>query len=130
MPFPVLSRALIRRRTWPLLVDAMVFAVVLAAIVAIMAMVRYWMGTATPGAEISRSPAALPRYALYSLVRIGLAYVFSLIFAVAYGYIAAYYRRAEALMLSALDILQSIPVLSFLPGVMLAMVSLIPTRQL
>ena len=29
-----------------------------------------------------------------------------------------------------LDILQSIPVLSFLPGVMLAMMSLIPSRQL
>ena len=33
-------------------------------------------------------------------------------------------------MLATLDILQSIPVLSFLPGVMLAMVSLFPTRQL
>jgi len=33
-------------------------------------------------------------------------------------------------MLPLLDILQSIPVLSFLPGVMLAMVSLFPRRQL
>ncbi len=33
-------------------------------------------------------------------------------------------------MIAVLDILQSIPVLSFLPGVMLAMVSLIPGRQL
>ncbi len=33
-------------------------------------------------------------------------------------------------MIAALDILQSIPVLSFLPGVMLAMVALVPTRQL
>ena len=33
-------------------------------------------------------------------------------------------------MLAVLDILQSIPVLSFLPGVMLAMVSLFPSRQL
>jgi ABC-type proline/glycine betaine transport system permease subunit len=36
----------------------------------------------------------------------------------------------EAFMLASLDILQSIPVLSFLPGVMLAMVALFPTRQL
>ena len=33
-------------------------------------------------------------------------------------------------MIAALDILQSIPVLSFLPGVMLAMVALFPTRQI
>ena len=33
-------------------------------------------------------------------------------------------------MIAGLDILQSIPVLSFLPGVMLAMVALFPTRQI
>jgi NitT/TauT family transport system permease protein len=33
-------------------------------------------------------------------------------------------------MVATLDVLQSIPVLSFLPGVMLAMVALFPTRQL
>ncbi|MFX9204720.1 ABC transporter permease subunit, partial [Acinetobacter baumannii] len=33
-------------------------------------------------------------------------------------------------MIPLLDVLQSIPVLSFLPGVMLAMVALFPTRQL
>jgi NitT/TauT family transport system permease protein len=49
---------------------------------------------------------------------------------VGYGYIAAYTPRVEAVMIAALDILQSIPVLSFLPGVMLAMVALFPSRQL
>ena len=60
----------------------------------------------------------------------GVAYLLSLVFAVAYGYIAAYNRRVEMVMIAVLDILQSIPVLSFLPGVMLAMVALFPTRQL
>ncbi len=83
-----------------------------------------------PEVELSRSAGALPLYALYSVVRIGIAYLLSLIFAVGYGYFAAYHPRAEALMIAMLDILQSIPVLSFLPGVMLAMVSLIPTHQL
>ena len=59
-----------------------------------------------------------------------LAFVLSLAFAIAYGYIAAYTPRIEAVMIAALDILQSIPVLSFLPGVMLAMVALFPSRQL
>ena len=76
-------------------------------------------------AVIRRSPRALPVYAFYSLVRMAVAYLLSLAFALSYGYIAAYNKRAEALMIAILDILQSIPVLSFLPGVMLAMVALV-----
>ena len=72
----------------------------------------------------------MPLYALYSLVRILVAYAMSLVFALAYGYIAAKSRRAEMILIPLLDILQSIPVLSFLPGVMLAMVALFPSRQL
>ena len=45
----------------------------------------------------------------------GIAYLLSLAFAVSYGYIAAYNPRIEAWMVAVLDILQSIPVLSFLP---------------
>jgi NitT/TauT family transport system permease protein len=44
--------------------------------------------------------------------------------------VAAKSRRAEIILIPLLDILQSIPVLSFLPPVMLAMVSLFPSRQL
>ena len=87
-------------------------------------------GPFTPHVEISRSLGALPVYAGYSLLRIALAYVLSLIFAVTYGYIAAYRPRAERFMIPLLDVLQSIPVLSFLPGVMLAMAALFPGRQL
>ena len=83
-----------------------------------------------PEVVINRSPSALPLYAFYSIVRTVAAYFLSLIFAVGYGYIAAYNKRVESLMIAALDILQSIPVLSFLPGVMLAMIALIPGRQL
>ncbi|MGO9228342.1 MAG: ABC transporter permease [Bryobacteraceae bacterium] len=130
MAFPLLGRSSIRERNWSVLVDALVFAAVLAAIYAVLATVKYWMGVVTPAAHISRSPTALPVYAFYSLVRMGVAYVLSLAFAVAYGYIAANNRRVEMVMIAVLDILQSIPVLSFLPGVMLAMVALFPTRQL
>ena len=48
----------------------------------------------------------------------------------AYGYIAAYNKRWQTIMVAILDILQSIPVLSFLPGVMLAMVALFPKQQI
>jgi NitT/TauT family transport system permease protein len=62
--------------------------------------------------------------------RILAAYALSLVFALAYGYTAARSRRAETILIPLLDILQSIPVLSFLPAVMLAMVQVFPSRQL
>src|SRR5208282_657270 len=71
-----------------------------------------------------------PAYAFYSIVRIGIAYLLSLTFAVAYGYTAAYNPRIEAWMIALLDILQSIPVLSFLPPLVLAMVAIVPGHQL
>src|SRR6202047_4459630 len=101
-----------------------------AAVFGIYAIGRSWLGPVTPGAHISQSPRALPLYALYSLVRIGVAYALSLIFALGYGYLAANSRRVEIILIPLLDILQSIPVLSFLPGVMLAMVALFPRRQI
>jgi NitT/TauT family transport system permease protein len=125
-----LSRSLIPHRTWNFLMDAIVFAFLFAIVSAIVAVARYWFSAPVAAVEISLSPTAIPRYAFYSLVRMIVAYVLSLAFAIGYGYIAAYNQRVEAAMLAVLDILQSIPVLSFLPGVMLAMVSLFPTRQL
>jgi NitT/TauT family transport system permease protein len=97
---------------------------------AIFHMAAYWLSSPVPGVAISLSASALPLYAFYSVVRISIAYLLSLIFAVAYGYLAAYNPRVEAGMIAVLDILQSIPVLSFLPGVMLAMMALIPRHQL
>ena len=64
------------------------------------------------------------------LLRISAAYFLSLIFTLVYGYIAAYNPRAERFMIPLLDVLQSIPVLSFLPGVMLAMVALFPSSPI
>jgi NitT/TauT family transport system permease protein len=130
MSFPGLSRSLIREQSWSALVDLLVFSIVLAAIFGVLTVGRYWLGAVTPAAQISHSPSALPVYAFYSLVRMTVAYFLSLAFAVGYGYIAAYTPRVEVVMVAALDILQSIPVLSFLPAVMLAMVALFPSRQL
>jgi NitT/TauT family transport system permease protein len=125
-----LSRTLVLERSWPVVLDLMVAAFCLATFYCVVLLGRYWFSHPVPSAEISQSARALPLYALYSVVRIGVAYLLSLIFAVGYGYYAAYHPRVEAFMIAVLDILQSIPVLSFLPGVMLVMVSLLPTRQL
>jgi NitT/TauT family transport system permease protein len=124
------AQSVVRVRSWPLLIDFCVFGCVIGVFYALTVITRYWFAAPVPEAVIRRSPSALPVYAFYSLVRMGVAYALSLTFALAYGYIAAYNKRVETLMIAVLDILQSIPVLSFLPGVMLAMVALFPTRQL
>ena len=117
------------RRAASLLINLAVFVAVMAAIYGVYAIGRTWLAPPGPHVEISQSPRMLPLYALYSLVRISIAYVLSLLFALAYGYIAAHSRPAEIVMVPLLDVLQSIPVLSFLPGVMLAMVAIFPHRQ-
>ena len=118
------------RWTWAFLIDIAVFLFVFAAIFGVYAIGRSWLRPMAPQAHISQDPRVLPLYALYSLIRIGLAYALSLGFALAYGYAAARSRRAEMVLIPLLDILQSIPVLSFLPGVMLAMVAIFPHSQL
>ncbi len=81
------------------------------------------------GPNITLAPAALPWYALVSTGRMAIAYLFSLSFTIAYAYIAARNRRARMIMLPLLDILQSVPILSFLPVVLLSMTTILPERQ-
>jgi NitT/TauT family transport system permease protein len=124
-----LARAQVFRRTWPVVLDLCVAAIGLAVFYAILRIAMFWAGPPSEQMAVSLSPRALPQYAFYSVVRILLAYLLSLVFAVSYGYLAAYSKRLEPFMIATLDILQSIPVLSFLPPVMLAMIALFPTRH-
>jgi len=110
--------------------DLLMFAAAMALFYGVLEVGRAWLGPITQEVEISRRPWALPAYAGYSLLRITIAYLLSLVFTLVYGYTAAYNPKAERFMIPLLDVLQSIPVLSFLPGVMLAMVALFPGRQL
>ena len=118
------------RWAYAFLIDIAVFMAVFGVIFGVYSIGRSWLGPVRVEAEISQDPRSLWAYALYSLVRILVAYGISLVFALAYGYAAAKSKRAELVLIPLLDILQSIPVLSFLPGVMLAMVALFPSRQL
>jgi NitT/TauT family transport system permease protein len=79
--------------------------------------------------DIDLSLWALPKYAMFSLARGFAAYALSLIFTLIYGTIAANNRLAERVMIPALDVLQSLPVLAFLPGVVLAMTKLFPAHE-
>lgn len=80
--------------------------------------------------EIDLSLWSLPKYTVLSMTRGFAAYLLSLAFTWIYGTIAAHHRRAERLMIPALDVLQAVPVLGFLPGLVLAMIALFRTREL
>jgi NitT/TauT family transport system permease protein len=112
-----------------LLTDLIVAVAALALFYGFLSLARYWTAPVNPEAKIDLSIAALPRYALFSVARITVAYVLSLVVCLIYGYIAARNATAERLMIPLLDTLQSIPVLCFLPGVMLAMAALFPASQ-
>ena len=124
------ARTLVSVRSTPFFIDLAVAACALAVFFAVISTGVYWLQKPIPVVPISSSIGALPMYAFFSIVRMAIAYMLSLAFAVTYGYIAAYNPRIEPWMVAVLDILQSIPVLSFLPPVVLAMVSLIPGHQI
>ncbi|HML21443.1 MAG TPA: ABC transporter permease subunit [Aggregatilinea sp.] len=80
------------------------------------------------GPTISLSPTALPYYALRSVGRMAAAYALSLIVALIYGRVAATHHRAGLVLLPLLDVLQSVPILSFLPVVLLGLIAVLPER--
>ncbi len=79
---------------------------------------------------INLSLSFLPTYALQTLVRMLAAYGLSLVFSLVYAYVAYRSTTWSKVLIPLLDILQSIPVLSFLPAVVLALVSLFPGQRL
>ena len=111
------ARSLVTVRTWPFFIDMGVGLCALAVFMAIVHMAPTGWATGCPCISISESARSLPLYALFSVMRIGIAYLLSLIFAVSYGYIAAHNPRVEAWMIAVLDILQSIPVSASAAGV-------------
>jgi NitT/TauT family transport system permease protein len=78
------------------------------------------------GPDISTSPTQLPYYTALSVGRMVAAYALSMVFTLLYGRAAAYHRRAERLLMPLLDVLQSVPILSFLPVVLLSLSAILP----
>jgi len=78
------------------------------------------------GPDISLSIKALPTYASFSLGRMFAAYTLSLLFTIFYGRSAAKNHRTEQVLLPILDVLQSVPILSFLPVVLLSFSAILP----
>ena len=88
-----------------------------------------WRSEFQPQTMIDLSLRSLPNYALFSAMRACVAYMLSFMFTLIVGYCAAKYRYAEKIIIPCLDILQSIPVLGFLPGLVLGFVALFPNTN-
>jgi NitT/TauT family transport system permease protein len=90
------------------------------------ARLAFHVPTVIAGPDISLSPSALPWYALLSVGRMAAAYFLSLLFSLFYGYAAARNRTARTVLMPLLDVLQSVPILSFLPVVLLSLSAVLP----
>jgi len=107
-------------------------AVVLAALLGLLwsalhfgkGMLVHFDAGAMPG--IDAAPSAIPYYAGRTLLRMWIAFAFSLVFAIGTGYLAAKSLRARAFILPALDVLQSVPVLGFLSATVTGFMALFP----
>jgi NitT/TauT family transport system permease protein len=106
--------------------DLAILLLVATTIYGVYAISKEWRSEFHPVTEIDLSVWALPYYTLMSGIRGAVAYFISLIFTLVVGYIAANSKQAEKIIIPMLDILQSIPVLGFLPGLLLGLVALFP----
>ena len=112
-----------RRRRW---VDLALVAAAFGLVYGLILLGHEWTAVQRPELQLDLSPLALPKYTFFSMMRGLAAYAISFLFTLAYAYWAAKDSRAERLLVPLLDILQSIPVLTFLMPLLLVMVALFP----
>lgn len=87
----------------------------------------YKLGDQIP---ISLNPSNLPFYALRTVIRMFIALTFAILFTFIFGTLAAKSRKAEMVVIPAIDILQSVPVLSYLSITVTGFISLFPNSMM
>ena len=114
-------------------VDLLVFAALLALLYGLLRLAPALNAPflpKTPSKPLSTDPANLPYYAVRSLFRMFIALGLSGLFTFVYAEAAARLPRAEKVLIPALDILQSVPVLGFLTVTVTAFINLFPGSEL
>ncbi|MEV3856444.1 ABC transporter permease subunit [Streptomyces sp. NPDC050095] len=106
-------------------------AVAAAVLVLLFVVLRVGQGTTVAfdsheTLKVDTDPARLPYDAARSLLRMFAALAASIVFTFVYAYAAAKSRRLERVLLPALDILQSVPVLGFLTVAVTGFIALFP----
>ena len=110
-------------------VDVVVGAGIIALLYIVVRLGQSLSVNFTPGRTpvvISTDIANVPYYAARSLLRMFIALGLSTVFTLVYGTAAARLRRAEKVLVPILDILQSIPILVFLPIALTFFIAVIP----
>ncbi len=128
---PYLALRDLTRETAPNRWDVVAFALVFGGLVLIV------LGAHNMGAQlhtlpdqVSLDPWHLPWYALCTSLRMLAAMLLSLVFSIGYAYVAAKSTRAERVLIPALDILQSVPILGFLSFTVTFFLGLFPGREI
>src|SRR5471032_402665 len=119
------------RGLWPNFYDAVIF-VVIAAVFVLVAHAAREMGEPLARldvAPVTLDPRNLPEYALRTTLRMFAAIIASLIFTFVVATLAAKNRKAELVIVPALDILQSVPVLGFLTFTVVFFLHLFPQSE-
>ncbi len=111
-------------------VDVAVVGLLASFLYALITVAREWSAPLQQVAELHLEARYVALYALFSLSRGVITYGVSFFFTMVYGYAMARVAGAERVMLPVLDILQSIPVLGFLPGFVLGLVYLFPHQSI
>src|SRR5579872_3664020 len=116
----------------PNLYDLAIFILLAAAFVALAHGAREIASPATRLTlePITLDPMNLPEYALRTTLRMFAAIIASLLFTFVIATLAAKNRKAELIIIPALDILQSVPVLGFLTFTVTFFMNLLPGQEL
>lgn len=122
------TRPMVERGSY-LAAEMLTLGLVIAAGIALAHFVAVGSEPFSESVEVSPDIRYLPQYAGLSLVRSLIALAISYSFSVLYGTIAARNERNERIMIPMLDVLQSLPVLTFLPGFVLALTRLFPSTR-
>jgi NitT/TauT family transport system permease protein len=112
------------------LADLLILLLIGTLIYGLVSTGNQWRASYHPVTEIDLSIRYLPYYTILSGIRGLIAYALSLVFTIFVGYFAAKSATAERIIIPMLDILQSIPVLAFLPVVFLSLISIFPKSNM
>ncbi len=116
-----------RRSLWA---DVLVIALIFGVVYQVSLLASRVQAPPQIAVSIDLSISSLPGYAALSLARATISYLLCVIFMLGYGYAAAKAPRAERFLIPLLDILQSIPLLGFMPGIILGLTLLFPNSTI
>ena len=110
--------------------DLLVLAALIGILYGLVIVGREWTGAQRPMVDIDLRLSALPKYMLFSIFRAAVAFSICIGLTFTLAYWAAKDPIAERFLIPILDILQSVPILAFLPPVIIAMLAIFPRNNI